>query len=141
MGARVVGSPARGDRGSTVGVAADVWTADVLAPEAGTGCAVVVGTAIGAVVDTAVGTAVGTAVDTVVDAGVASVGVNVCCAGWAGCSSATAVAAAAAIVARTTPARTTQFDHRLSSLGCASARSAFSSPSPADSATSSGSNR
>jgi hypothetical protein len=120
----VVGSCAGGCRGSTLGVAAD-------------GCAVVVGTAIDIVVDTAVGTAV----DTVVDAGVASVGVNVCCTGWAGCSSATAVAAAAAIVARTTPARTTQFDHRLSSSGCASARRAFSSPSPADSATSSGSNR
>jgi hypothetical protein len=122
----LVGSDACGGWGATVGVAADVWAADVLtvASKPGTGCAVVVGIVF----------------DIVADAGVASVGVN-CCAGWADCSSATAVAAAAAIVARTTPARTIQFDHRLSSSGCASAPRASSSPSPADSATSSGSNR
>jgi hypothetical protein len=115
----LVGSDACGGWGAPVGVDADVWAPDVL-------------TVVGIVVDIAV--------DTVADAGVASVGV-ICCAGWAGCSSATAVAAAAAIVARTTPARTIQFDHRLSSSGCASAPRASSSPSPADSATSSGSNR
>jgi len=146
MGARVVGaggivlvgSDACGGWGATVGVAADVWAADVLtvASKPGTGCAVVVGIAF----DIGVDTAVDIAIDTVADAGVASVGV-ICCAGWADCSSATAVAAAAAIVARTTPARTIQFDHRLSSSGCASAPRASSSPSPADSATSSGSNR
>jgi len=130
----LVGSDACGGWGATLGVAADLWAADVLtvASKPGTECAVVVGIAFDIGVDIAV--------DTVADAGVASVGV-ICCAGWADCSSATAVAAAAAIVARTTPARTIQFDHRLSSSGCASAPRAPSSPSPADSATSSGSNR
>src|ERR1700694_1699368 len=93
--AMVVGSCAGGCRGSTPGVAAD-------------GCAVV-GTAIDVAVGTAVGTAVGIAFDTLVDAGVASVGVNVCCAGWAGCSSATGVAAAGAIVARGTAGGTPLF--------------------------------
>jgi hypothetical protein len=141
MGARVVGAGGivpGGWLAVLVGVAADVWAAVVLtvAPEPGTGCAVVVGIAF----DIGVDIAVDFAVDTVADAGVASVGV-ICCAGLAGCSSATAVAAAAAIVARTTPAKTIQFDHRLSSSGCASAPRASSSPSPADSAASSGSKR
>jgi len=129
--ALVVGCGTGGRCCPMVGVAADVGMADVgtVAADPGTGAPVVVGVTVS------------TAVDAGEDAGVASVGITVCCAGWAGCSSATAVAVAAAIVASTMPARTIRFDHRFWSSGCGSAWGSASSPSPADSTTSSGSNK
>ena len=131
----VVGGGTGGRCWALVGVAGDVWMADVLtvAPETGAGAAGAVGITVDITVDIAVGV--------VGDTGVASVGIIVCCAGWAGCSSTTTAAVVAAIVASTTPARTIRLDHGFWLSGCASARGAVSSPSPADSTTSSGSNR
>jgi hypothetical protein len=122
--ATVVGSCTSGRCGSTVGLAADVWTADVLivAGKTGTGCAVVVGIAG----DIALDIAGGIAVDTVVDGDVASLGVTISCVRGAGCNSIITVAAATAIVARTTPVRTIRLDHRLSSSGCSGVRGATS---------------
>ena len=159
MGARVVGDRGivasgwlavvvgcGGRCGAVVGVAADVWMADVLtvAPETGAGAAVVgiaVDMAVDVVVDIVVDMVVDIAVDIVGDTGVASVGIIVCCAGWAGCSSTTTAAVVAAIVASTTPPRSIRLDHRFWLSGCASARGAVSSPSPADSTPSNGSNK
>jgi hypothetical protein len=93
------------------------------------------------VVGIAVDTAVDITVGTVADGGVESLGVNTSCAGRVGCSSTTTVAAATASVARTTPVRIIRRDHRFSSAGCSSASVTASSPLPADSSTSSGSNR
>jgi hypothetical protein len=134
--ARVVGSCAGGRSGSPVGVAADLWTAGALtvAGKTGTGGALVAGTAVDATGDIAGDIAVGTGVDSDVE----SLGVTINCVRWAGCSSIITVAAATAIVARTTPLRTIRLDQRFSSSG---AMGATSSPSPADSSTSSGSNR
>ena len=137
--ATVVGSCIGGRCGSTVGLGADVWTAEVLtvAGKTGTGWAVVVGVA-----REIAGDITGDiAVDTGEDGGVASLGMTISCVRWAGCSSTITVAAAPAIVASTTPVRTIRLDHRLSSSSCSDAGGATSSPSPADSSTSSGSNR
>jgi hypothetical protein len=129
--ATVVGCWTGGGCGATVVVAAGVGTADVLtvAGSTGTGGAVVV--IIGG--DVAAGA--------VVDGGGGSFGMTICCAGWAGRIRTMAVAAAAASVARTTPARTIRLDHRLPLSDSASARGATPSPLPADSSTSSGSNK
>jgi hypothetical protein len=133
--ATVVGSCAGGRCGSTAGAAADVWMAGVLivAGTTETGRAVEVGIAadIAGVI----------AVDTGAGGGVESLGVTISSARWDGCSSNTTVAAATAIVARTTPVRTIRLDHRLSSRGSSGVRGATSSPLPADSSASSGSNR
>lgn len=151
MGARVVGGGGIGSPGgslatvvgscdggrglSTVGLDVDVWTADVLtvAGKTATGGAVEAGLAVditGAI-----------AVDTAVDDCVASLGVTIRCVRWAGCSSTITVAAAPAIVARTTPVRTIRLDHRLRSSSCSGVGGATSSPSAADSSTSGGSKR
>jgi hypothetical protein len=126
--ATVVGSWTGGRCGSTVGIAADVSTADVLtvAGKTGTGLVDITGDI---------------AVDTGVDGGAESLGVTISCVRWAGWSSIITVAAATAIVARTAPVRTSRLDHRLSSSGCSGARGATSWLSPADSSTSSGSNK
>jgi hypothetical protein len=130
--ATVVGSRTGGRCGSTVGVAADVWTTDVLivAGMTATGCAVEV------VIDREI------AGDIVVDGGLESLGVTISCARWAGCSTTITVATATAIVASTTPMRTIRLDHRPSSSSlCSGAPAVMSSPLPAESSTSSGANR
>lgn len=117
--------------GATIGGAAGGRAADVpaVAGRTGTGGAVVLG--IGG--DVAAGA--------VVDGGAESLGMTVCCAGWTGCISTIAVTVVAANVARTMPASTMRFDHRLPFSGSVIVRGATLSPLPADSLTSSGSNR
>ncbi|WP_101946926.1 hypothetical protein [Mycobacterium sp. 3519A] len=88
-----------------------------------------------------VGIAADGAVDVAIGSSVASVGATTGRVGRAGWSRTTTVAAAAASVARTTPVRTIRRDQRPSSAGCGKAEVAASSPSPADSSASSGSNR
>jgi hypothetical protein len=122
--ATVVGSCPGGRCGSTV---------LTVAGNTGTGCAVVVGIAVDIAGDFAV--------DTVVDGGVESLGAMISYVRWAGCSSTITVATATAIVASTTPMRTIRLDHRPSSSSCSGAPGVTSSPLPADSSTSSGSNR
>jgi hypothetical protein len=84
-----------------------------VAGRTGTGGSVVVGAGLGNAADVPVGAGV--------DTGVASVGVTICGAGWAGCSSTMAVAAAAVSVATTTPTSTMRRDQRPSSASAAGA--------------------
>jgi len=128
--ATVLGGWAGGGCGCAVGAAVEVGSADGLtvASRTGTGAEVVFGTGCDRVGETGV------------DIGVASAGTTTCCAGRADWRSTTAVAAAAASVARTTPVRTIRRDHSLSSSGSASAWSLASWPPPCDLSASSGSN-
>jgi hypothetical protein len=72
-------------------------------------------TGTGGSVDVGIGLGIAGAIDTGVGCGVPSVGVTISDVGGAGWSNATAVAAAAASVASTTPVSTIRRDHRPSS--------------------------
>ena len=121
--ATVVGSETGGAAVAVVCVTGAVRPADVLtvAGRTGTGCSVTAG---GGALRT------GGDVDAAVDTGVESAGITTCD-GMGSCSSATAVAAAAASVARTTPVRTIRRDDVVSPSGAVSVRRAASWPSPA----------
>jgi hypothetical protein len=132
----VVGDGWRGGCwGCTVGVGAAFRAGAVLtvAGSTGTGAVVVVGLGFDKAVDIAG--------DVAVAGDVASLGVTVLSTGRARWSNTTAIAAAAASVARTTPASTSRLDQRLSFSGCERISEGASLPSPAGSSASSGSNR
>jgi hypothetical protein len=146
MGARVVGGGI-GAGGSLAIVVGAGWTGGCCRCTVGVGSGVraaavltVAGrTGTGAVV--VVGMGVDIAGDVAVAGDVASLGVTIWSAGRAGWSNTMAMAAAAASVARTTPASTIRLDQRLSSSGRKRISGGASPPLPAGSSASSGSNR
>jgi hypothetical protein len=147
MGARVVGGGGIGAGGSLAIVVGGGWTAGCCRCTVGVGSGVRAGavltvagrTGTGAVV--VVGMGVDIAGDVAVAGDVASLGVTIWSAGRAGWSNTMAMAAAAASVARTTPARTIRLDQRLSSSGRERISEGASPPSLAGSSASSGANR